>query len=291
MAQAKPAIELDHVSFSWGRQAGDRALDDVSLRVEQNDFLGLIGPNGGGKTTLLKVMLGLLSPQAGRVRIFGQPPRQASRRIGYVAQHTAIDPQAPATVMDVVLMGRLSRSTWASWGMRYSKADHAAAEEALARVGCASFARRPIQALSGGQRQRVLIARALAGEAELLLLDEPTTGVDMFAEQGLIGLLTELNTRLPIVIVSHDIAFVSRRLTRVACLNRRMTVHGIDELTDDAIHAMYHSPVARVHHDEGACPIHGGSHGGDDHLHDGADVGADAGAKTNPNMKADTSDD
>jgi zinc transport system ATP-binding protein len=238
-----PVVELENVTFAYNGDAP--ALDDVSLRVEGNDFVGVIGPNGGGKTTLLKVMLGLLEPSAGRVRVLGRSPARVRHRIGYVPQHAAMDPAAPADVMDIVLTGRLARS---SWGFVFGESDRQAATRALEQVGVAELARRRIRELSGGQRQRVLIARALAADAQLLLLDEPTSGVDVHAESGLVELLHRLNDTLPIVMVSHDVAFVSRHLKRVACLNRRLVVHDAGEVTAEVIAEMYHDHVAVVEH-------------------------------------------
>ncbi len=209
----------------------------------------MIGPNGGGKTTLLKVILGLLQPQRGTVTVFGRAPAEVRARIGYVPQYAQVDPSVPASVIDVVLAGRLGRS---SWGFRYGRGHVELALAALAQTEMEEFAERRIGTLSGGQRQRVLIARALAADAELLLLDEPTAGVDPHMERGLTDLLHRLNQRLPIVIVSHDVAFVSRHLKRVACLNRRLSVHRASEISWDSIGHLYHdqmrggAPCARV---------------------------------------------
>jgi zinc transport system ATP-binding protein len=247
-----PAVELRNVSFGYP-PAGldDLILDDVSLKIEPLDFLAIIGPNGGGKTTLLKVILGLLRPQRGSVRVLDRPPAQTRHRIGYVPQHARIDPSIPAHVLDVVLTGRLAHSRW---GFRYP-ADHVAkARAALEQTDTADLAARPIGQLSGGQRQRVLIARALACDAALLLLDEPTAAVDPHAEAGLTDLLHELNQRLPIVIVSHDVSHVSAHMKRIACLNRRLTVHDADAITHEAMHEIYHGHVKIVHHDH-ECPV------------------------------------
>ncbi len=252
MELGQPVIEVEDVSFRYAER-GDvlPVLEDVSLTVAANDFLGIIGPNGGGKTTLLKVILGLLCPQTGNVRVFGQTPRKARNRIGYVPQHAQIDFSVPANVMDMVLMGRLGHS---QWGFRFSRTDREAVRRALHDTGSEDLAERPVHHLSGGQFNRVLIARALAAEAELLLLDEPKTGMDPEAEKGLTELLHRLNQRLPIVLVSHDIGFVSAHLKRVACLNRRITSHSAAELTSEAIAGVYHRHVQAVHHKE-ACPV------------------------------------
>ncbi|MCG3179035.1 MAG: Vitamin B12 import ATP-binding protein BtuD [Phycisphaerae bacterium] len=251
MSDAGPVIELRGVTFGYpSADPASPVLSGVTLTVPRDDFLGVIGPNGGGKSTLLKIILGLLTPQGGEVRVFGRPPRQVRWRIGYVPQHAGMDLAAPASVLDVVCMGRLHRS---SWGPVFGRSHVGAAMEALRQTGTADLARRSVRQLSGGQRQRVLIARALASDAELLLLDEPTAGVDEQAERGLTELLHELNRRLPIVMVSHDVGFVSAQLKRVACLAGTLTVHAAAEVTHELIARMYHDGVAAVRHHE-HCP-------------------------------------
>jgi zinc transport system ATP-binding protein len=245
-APKPPAVRLAGVTFGYPPEPWRQpVVSEIDLVVERDDFLGLIGPNGGGKTTLLKLILGLLTPQRGTVEIFGQPPRGAVRRkIGYVPQLAQVDATVPADVLDVVLTGRLGHS---SWGPRYRRQDRDAALAALAQVEAEELARQPLAALSGGQRQRVLIARALASDAEMLLLDEPTAGVDARRERRFLELLLRLNERLPIVLVSHDIGFVSAHLKHVACLNQSLSIHAGGELTDAAVEAMYHTPVLALH--------------------------------------------
>lgn len=245
-------VALDHVWFAYKDRGVRRAvLEDVSLELRQDDFLGIIGPNGGGKTTLLKIILGLLEPDGGNVTVFGQPPAKTRHRIGYVPQYAQIDEAVPATVLDIVLSGRIGRSRW---GFRYRPDDRRAAIEALDRVGIADLADRRVGTLSGGQRQRMLIARALVAESEVLLLDEPTAGVDPYVEQNLNDLLHQLNEHLPILIVSHDISFVSTHLKRVACLNRRLTVHNADEIGPEIYSHLYHDAVRVIAHVD-TCPL------------------------------------
>lgn len=244
-------VEIEHVDFSYAPQGSEPVLDDVSLSIAPRDFLGVIGPNGGGKTTLLKVILGLLVPQRGTVRVLGRAPAEVRSRIGYVPQHARIDPSVPASVLDVVLTGRLARS---SWGFRFPKRHVEVAMEALAQTEMDAMAGRTLATLSGGQRQRVLIARALASDAELLLMDEPTAGIDPRVERSLTDLLHRLNQRLPIVVVSHDVSFVSTHLQRVACLNRRLSCHAAHEISREVIAATYHAPIRAVQHQE-QCPL------------------------------------
>lgn len=244
-------VQIEHVFFGYPPPGSEPVLEDVSLSIGPHDFLGIIGPNGGGKTTLLKIILGLLAPQRGTVRVLGRAPAEVRPRIGYVPQHARIDPGVPASVLDVVLTGRLARS---AWGFHYARQHTEAALAALAQTQMESMARRTLATLSGGQRQRVLIARALASDAELLLLDEPTAGVDPHMEQGLTDLLHRLNQRLPIVIVSHDVSFVSTHLQRIACLNRRLNCHAAHEISREVIAEMYHAPIRAVEHQH-ECPL------------------------------------
>ena len=246
MTIPRPIAELRGVTFGYG--AGRPVLEDVDLRIERDDLLGIIGPNGSGKTTLLRLLLGFVEPDRGSVELFGQSPAQARRRVGYVPQHARVDASVPATALDVVVMGRLRLSPW---GPGFGAHHQRAAVAALERVGVAQLARRPLADMSGGQRQRVLIARAIAGEAELLLLDEPTTGVDFHAEQELIDLLLELNREIPIVIVSHDVALVSAHLKHVACVSRNVTLHPARSVTPERLAELYAGPTAVVDHHRG----------------------------------------
>lgn len=236
-----PVIAIEGVTFSYD---GTAVLRDVQLTVRAGAMACVVGPNGGGKTTLIKLMLGLVRPNEGRVRIFGRPPAEARRRIGYMPQYAHHDPQFPVTVMDVVLMGRLERH----WGGPYRREDKRTALDALDEVGMADLAGRLFNALSGGQRQRVLIARALACEPELLLLDEPTASLDERIGRELWEILEEIAREMTLVIVSHDIGTVSRHVGAVACLNRRLYMHPSGELTPELLEASYGCPVDLVAH-------------------------------------------
>ncbi|MBE7559762.1 ABC transporter ATP-binding protein [bacterium] len=236
-------IEVRQVSFSYGPH---RVLEDVNLSVPQGDFACLVGPNGGGKTTLLKLLLGLLEPDAGSIRVLGRSPREARRRIGYMPQHARLDPLFPATVLDVVLMGRLGAGRTLGG---YSRRDYHLAREALHQVALADLAHRSFAALSGGQQQRVLIARALAGQPDILMLDEPTSSLDMSVEQELYDLLQRLNQRLTILLVSHDLGFVSQFVKTVICVNRRVVAHPTSSLSGEMINQLYGAAMHMVRHD------------------------------------------
>lgn len=239
----QPIITLEKVSFSYN---GYPVLEDVDLRVEEFDFLSIVGPNAGGKTTLLKVILGLLKPTTGTVRVFGQPPVKVRSRIGYMPQHASLDPLFPVSTMDVVLMGRLGNGK--RFGF-YRRADKEAAAEALRKVELYEVRDRSFSDLSGGQRQRVLIARALVSSPELLLLDEPTANVDAVIETEFYEILNKLNKKMTVALVTHDLGFVSRYVKSVACVNRRVVVHPTSEITGEMINEIYGCDMSMVRHD------------------------------------------
>lgn len=237
-------IQIEGLTFSYD---GSPVLEDVDLAIRARDFVSVVGPNGGGKTTLLKLMLGLLHPAKGTVRVFGLPPEQARPRIGYMPQSAKLDLQFPASVTDVVLMGRLGRGRLFG---PYPREDKEAAMRALADVGLDSERNRPFSALSGGQRQRLLIARALACDPDLLLLDEPTANLDVAIEGELYELLRTLNERLTIVLVSHDLGFVSQFVRSVVCVKRRVLMHPTSEISGEMINQIYGSSMKMVRHDQ-----------------------------------------
>jgi zinc transport system ATP-binding protein len=238
-----PAILLEDVSYSYN---GAPAVEQANLRIPENDFVSIVGPNAGGKTTLLKLILGLLSPDRGKVQVFGRPPREVSSRIGYVPQYADLDRQFPVTVMDVVLMGRLGQRTLFG---PYRKADRRAAEDALRSVGLFDRRRHSLFSLSGGQQQRALIARALAANPDLLLLDEPTANLDLVFEEELYELLRKFSEHMTILLVSHDLGFVTHLVEKVICVNRRVVVHPTSELTGETIREIYGGDIRMVRHD------------------------------------------
>jgi zinc transport system ATP-binding protein len=239
-----PVIDVENLSFRF--DGGPRVLEDVNLEISAGDFASVIGPNGGGKTTLVKLIVGLLVPTTGRVRVFGLPPTKARPRVGYMPQHAMMDPRFPVRATDVVLMGRLG--TGRRFG-NYTRDDQQAAAAALAEVGLEDHGVRPFSDLSGGQRQRVLLARALVIKPELLLLDEPAAGLDQKVEQDFFELLQELNRQLTIVLVTHDLGFVSGFVRTVICVHRHVDIHPTSALDGRAISEIYGGDVRMVRHD------------------------------------------
>ncbi len=243
MSDSEPVVKIENVSF---RYEDFYVLENISLIVNKGDFMGVIGPNGGGKTTLLKIILGLLHPTSGHVQVFGQTPRRARHLVGYVPQYAQIDRLFPVSVLDVVLMGRLGVTPTMGG---YRRSDIEEAEKALSEVDLVDLKTHRLATLSGGQRQRVLIARALASQPRLLLLDEPTSSIDNRVEQGFYELLRKLNETVTIVLVSHDLGFVSAYVNRVACVNRQLVTHHIHEISGGEItDTLYKEPMHRIEH-------------------------------------------
>ena len=240
-------VDLQNVSFAYGESP---AVSNVDLRIESGEFLGLIGPNGSGKTTLLHLMLGLLTPDSGSVSLFGEPIAEfdAGERIGYVSQQaTSGGGTMPVTVRECVRMGRFAHVGH----RRLTNTDREIANEALETVGIADLADRRVGQLSGGQRQRAYIARALASEADLLALDEPTVGVDAESRDEFYRLLESLNNSgITIVLIEHDIGVVTDRADHIACINTELYHHGDTEsfVESDALQAAYGHTGEIVHH-------------------------------------------
>lgn len=207
-------------------------IEDVCLTIREKDFVAITGPNGGGKTTLLKLMLGLLQPDQGTIRVLGGPPQQYSHHIGYVPQNVNINPDFPITVMDIVLMGKLAPRR-----KRFGTADRYRRDalDALEKMDMLTVADRRIGELSGGQRQRIFIARALVTNPRLLLLDEPTASIDSKGQSDFYRLLETLNRDIPVVVVSHDLLMITPYMKSVACVNRRLHYHQESEITGETI--------------------------------------------------------
>lgn len=238
-----PAIEVEDV---WLRRNGEVVLEAINLRVMPGDFYAILGPNGGGKTTLLKVILGLTPTERGSVRILGEAPHKNRHLIGYVPQRRTFDFEYPISVRDMVLSGLLGRKSGIL--KSFSAADISLADTALETMGISHLANRAICDLSGGEQQRTIIARALAGNPQILLLDEPTVFVDAPTETQFYDILEKLARTMTIVLVTHDIGVIVSHVTKVACLNRRLFTHDSRELTEDMVQGAYQCPVDIIAH-------------------------------------------
>jgi zinc transport system ATP-binding protein len=210
--EREKVLSFEDVSFSYGNL---RVLVSTGFHIHQGEFIALVGPNGSGKTTILRLILGLESPGGGTIRVLGTSPVKARKRVGYVPQQAGFDQSFPITVEEVVGMGAIRPLS-----RKFSQADKLAVEKAMARTEILSIARRSYAALSGGQRRRVLVARALASEPELLILDEPTANMDLESEERLFRTLGELKGSATILVVTHDMEFVSSLTDRALCLER-----------------------------------------------------------------------
>lgn len=241
------AIEVDNASFAYAERP---VVENVSLDIAEGAFLGLVGPNGSGKTTLLHLIIGLHRPDSGSVKLFGDPAHTSKHgdKIGFVPQDVATaKDEMPITVREVVRMGRYPQKLVG----RFTDADRDAVTAALDRVEISDLADRRVGRLSGGQRQRVFIARALAAEADLLALDEPTVGVDAESREDFYALLQELNEDgITIILIEHDIGIVTTHATEIACLNRELFFHGDPEtfVETDALAEAYGDSQSILHH-------------------------------------------
>jgi zinc transport system ATP-binding protein len=242
-------VEIKNLDFAFN---GETVLEDVNLSVRQKDFMAIIGPNGGGKTTLLKLILGLLTPVKGTVRVDGKSPQEASPSIGYVPQDVHTNRSFPITAIDVVLMGKLDPKQRMS---RRSAANRSDALAALERMEMKAHADKKMGILSGGQRQRVFIARALVNRPRLLLLDEPTASIDTKGQTEFYRLLRELNQDITILLVSHDLLVISQYVKSVACINKKLHYHDQAEITGGMLETMYPCTFEEV------CPVELVAHG------------------------------
>ena len=233
-------VSFDHVSFAY---QDSLVLKEVSFAVEEGEFVGVIGPNGGGKTTLLKLILGFLRPTSGNVQVFGKPPQSALQQLAYVPQTVRFDRQFPISVMELVLSGRLSRLPW--YGA-FSKEDNDAALHALELVGLVEFRGCAFGTLSGGQAQRALIARALVSEPKLLLLDEPTASVDSQAEADIYAILDALRGKMTILMVTHDLRAAIDRVQKVICVQGSVITLKPEEVCEHFAIGLYHAPLIKM---------------------------------------------
>lgn len=236
----QPVVTLKNVYFSYQDAL---VLEDISFNINKGEFVGLIGPNGGGKTTLLKLIMGFLKPNSGSIKIFDEPPAIASQQISYVPQSLRFDKQFPISVLELVLGGRLSHLPW--YG-KFSHADKQAALEALERVGLLEFQHRSFGNLSGGQAQRALIARALASEPRLLLLDEPTASVDTQAEADIYKILKSLQGQITILMVTHNLQAAIELVEKVICVQKTAAVLNPQQVCEHFALGLYHAPLINI---------------------------------------------
>lgn len=241
---SQPILEVQNLSLTLQNKV---VLEEVDFAVRPHDYLALIGPNGGGKTTLLKVVLGLLKPDRGRVLLKGREDADKGRFIGYLPQHSGIRDSFPLTVYDTVLMGLVERGQTGWW---FSSRERKKVEEALEQVDMLDFKREPLQSLSGGERQRVFIARALVSDPELLLLDEPSSNIDPQARFCFYQFLSELKNRVTIIMVTHDLSLRATGVNKIACLNRWLILNTQPELSREMMELMY------GRHEDHQCPMY-----------------------------------
>jgi len=243
MENKTKVVTFKNVYFNYGGALD--VLKNINFEVQSNDIVGIIGPNGGGKTTLLKLLLGLLDPTRGEIKLFGITPSEGRIYAGYVPQNVPFDRYFPVRVIDVVLSGILTANSFFG---SYSKPETEKALNALEIVEMAGLKNNPIGELSEGQKQRVFIARALVSDPRLLILDEPTSSIDTVMEKTVYGLLLKLKEKMAIIIVSHDIGAVSSYVEKIACLNTELYYHNSKEITAEDLSKVYKCPVDLIAH-------------------------------------------
>jgi zinc transport system ATP-binding protein len=237
------AVEIKNVSVYYNNVC---ALSNINLTITKNDFLGVIGPNGSGKSTLLKVIAGIIKPSSGNIFLFGKPINEYFCSTGYVPQHLKFDKNFPINVMEVVLMGRLNRKKRLFFN--FNEDDKKITTKILKNLNIYNLKNRQISELSGGQLQKVLIARALAVNPKIILLDEPTASLDAHSKNNIYALLKELNKTITIVLVSHDMGSISSYVKNLACLNKYLYYHGKPELSEKILDKTYGCPVEILAH-------------------------------------------
>ncbi|UDQ98494.1 ABC transporter ATP-binding protein [Lentisphaerota bacterium WC36G] len=250
-SKPKKAIELHNVSFSYDNSR--EIISNASFSIDNLERVYIVGPNGGGKSTLLKLILGLLTPKCGHIKINGENVTKMRRDIGFTPQYANFDPLFPISVIDVVKMGCLDLT----WFGRHNKESVSIALNALETVGLIDFRHHSFMNLSGGQKQRVLIARALACRPKILLLDEPTASVDAGFENYFVAeLLPELSKNLTVVVVSHDLAIASNSVNKVICVNKEVHIHPTQSLDGNFIQKFYNYDINFIRHDKCINPMH-----------------------------------
>ncbi len=235
------AVKLSKVNFSYNSLS---VLEEVSFELEPNDFVAIVGPNGGGKTTLVKLILGELQAQSGEVTVLGGNPQIMCQRIGYVPQFSSHNKQYPISVFDVVLSGAVKANSILPF---YSKLEKQKANSLLKQMKIADLKNNQVNELSGGQMQRMLIARAMMTDPDILILDEPTASVDIAMEQDIFELLHELNSDKTILVISHNVSFVSKYANKIICLNRKLVMHNTSDVTSDS-HESELNQTEIIHH-------------------------------------------
>jgi zinc transport system ATP-binding protein len=233
---------IEHLFFHYDSMP---ALEDVNIEIFKGEFVGIFGPNGGGKTSLLRLVMGFLRPQKGKVLLYGRPPEEMRHLIGYVPQAIRFDRDFPISALEVVMMGSLRKLSW--WGTYPAEAKRKAMD-ALDRVGLAHKAKAAFGTLSGGEAQRTLIARAIVDEPSLLLLDEPTANVDTEAEQNIYAQLADLNQTMTILMVTHDLQTIIDKVGKLLCVQRQVTSLKTKEVCEHFALGLYHTPLTSKRH-------------------------------------------
>lgn len=246
---SKNIIEINDLNYSYDN--GTCVLKDVNLAIEKGESCCILGPNGGGKTTLLKLLLGFIKPDSGSIKILGEPVVNIRHKIGYMPQVQHVDSDFPVTVLEVVMFGTLNRTA----GSFFSRSKRDTAMEMLEKMNIGHLAGRIFSDISGGEKQRVLIARSLAAEPEILLLDEPTANIDPGAEEKFYETLEELRKKMTVITVSHDLGFVNRETDMIICVNRSVNIHRATDFTAETANEVYHHHVNLIKHDH-ACFCH-----------------------------------
>ncbi|WP_321439092.1 metal ABC transporter ATP-binding protein [uncultured Bacteroides sp.] len=237
-------IEIGHLSAGYDRKT---VLRDINLNVYEQDFLGIIGPNGGGKTTLIKLILGLLKPDSGEIRFFRDGKSVDGISMGYLPQYNAIDKKFPISVYDVILSGLSSKKSLIK---RFSDEHHAQVADVISRMGLLGLEKKAIGKLSGGQLQRTLLGRAIVSNPEVVILDEPNTYIDQRFESRLYEILSEINKERAIILVSHDIGTVISNVKTIACVNETLDYHPDSEVSTEWLEEKFECPIELLGHGE-----------------------------------------
>ncbi len=238
MTPSPPIVQFDNVSFSYEK---DCILQDVSIKICDKEFIGIFGPNGGGKTTFLKLLMGFLKPTKGKISLYQADPKNHQNQIGYVPQIARLDRQFPITTLELVLMGALSSCTLLG---RYPPHMKEKALHLLEKVDLIEKRNSPYGTLSGGQAQRALIARALLGDPKLLLLDEPTASVDPLREEEILKILLDLKGKITIIMVTHDLQTILQKVERFLCIHKHIHSFLPSEVCEHFALGLYHTPIS-----------------------------------------------